>query len=116
MSDVPLPAWNDRRPAPKPERQKPFRATHIFEPVGLDSWDPRPHPGHEPIPPGTPVRRTHQIGSGKLAFHWIEDREGRKMSVWKSSLRPKNPAKVPKEAQARISRQRANFPLESVKE
>lgn len=87
-----MPDWNDRRPPPPPEkkeRAKPFRHTHIFQPVGLDAWDPRPHPGSETIPPGTPVKRIAQLGSGKLAFHHIQDRQGNQMSVWKSSLQPR---------------------------
>jgi hypothetical protein len=83
--------FHDRRPQPDPPppRAKPFRATHTFQPVGLDAWDPRPHPGSQVIPAGTPVKRVAQLGSGKLAFHHITDREGNQMSVWKSSLQPK---------------------------
>lgn len=92
-----MPDWNDRRPQPEvKERAKPFRHTHIFQPVGLDAWDPRPHPGSEAIAPGTPVKRVAQIGKGKLAFHHITDREGNMQSVWKSSLQPRQPRK-PKE-------------------
>lgn len=94
--------FNDRRPPPAPERKeraKPFRSTHVFQPVGLDAWDPRPHPGSQVIPPGTPVKRIAQLGSGKLAFHHITDREGNQMSVWKSSLQPRQmkKAKPPEE-------------------
>lgn len=84
--------FKDRRPQPEP-KPKPFRHTHIFNPVGLDAWDPRPHPGSKPIAPGTPVRRVQQIGKGKLAFHWVEDEAGNRQSVWKSSLTPKAPRK-----------------------
>jgi hypothetical protein len=108
--------FRDRRPQPEPKpRKKPFRHTHIFQPVGMDAWDPKVHPGSQAIAPGTPVKRVSQVGSGRLAFHWIEDRDGNRMSVWKSSLQPRNPPKIPKEAQDRIARQRANFKLESVK-
>src|SRR5882724_11951245 len=82
--------YNDRRPKPEPkERAKPFRATHILQPVGLDAWDPRPHPGSGVIPPGTPVKKVAQLGKGALAFHHVQDREGNTMSVWKGSLQPK---------------------------
>jgi hypothetical protein len=83
-----MPDWNDRRPKPEP-KPKPFRHTHVFQPVGLDAWDPRPHPGSQPIEPGTPVKRVAQLGKGKLAFHHIEDEHGNRMSVWKQSLQPK---------------------------
>lgn len=94
--------FNDRRPQPEPEpepepkeRRKPFRATHVFQPQGLDAWDPKVHPGSEPIQPGTPVKRVAQVGAGKLAFHWVEDRDGNQMSVWKSSLQPRQKPKPP---------------------
>lgn len=88
--------FNDRRPQPEPkERKKPFRHTHILQPVGLDAWDPRPHPGSQVIPPGTPVKRIAQLGKGALAFHHVQDREGNTMSVWKGSLQPRQ-AKKPK--------------------
>lgn len=90
MIDPHTEVFNDRRPQPEvKERKKPFRATHILQPVGLDAWDPRPHPGSSVIPPGTPVKRVAQLGKGKLAFHHVQDEAGNQMSVWKSSLQPK---------------------------
>lgn len=84
--------FNDRRPKPEP-KPKPFRHTHVYQPVGLDSWDPRPHPGSKPIAPGTPVKKVAQLGKGRLAFHHIEDEHGNRMSVWKGSLQPRQTKK-----------------------
>jgi hypothetical protein len=88
--------FNDRRPLPEPEpepepppRRKPFRHTDVFEPAQADALNPKVHPGSQPIAPGTPVKRVAQVGDGRGSLHWIQDREGNQMSVFKSSLKPR---------------------------
>jgi hypothetical protein len=61
--------------------KRPYRK--MYQPAGMDLFDPKVHKGKE-IPPGTMVVVLSHFGP----FRYIADAEGNEMSVGKGSLQP----------------------------
>ncbi len=71
-----------------------FEHTNVYDPIGWDRFDPRPHPGCSPLEPGCKVRMVEKNISpamGKMgAFNVVEDERGNRQSVMTKSLKGKN--------------------------
>jgi hypothetical protein len=84
-----MPRGEDTRNDP---RRKVGRE-YVFQPVGLDAWDPKPH--HPP--PGSPVRITSAPGVGRVSkpFAYVEHAETGEFHgmVNRASLQPKGKKK-----------------------
>ena len=81
-----------------PEDQE-FKHTHYYNPINIDRWDPKAHPGSGVIPPGSPIQRMGAVGPGKaagpLAFIHVRDAAGNNQSVARGSLHSKKGFEVP---------------------
>jgi hypothetical protein len=79
-----------RRPKPQVEG---FKHTHFYDPIGWDRFDPKPHPGSNPIRPGSPVQNMGRVGpgtgGGRFAFRHVRDASGNSQSVHGTSLKSK---------------------------
>ena len=85
--DPSVPSWSKRQAATSPGL---WSATHIYEPIGWDAFDPRPHPGSRQIRSGSPVM-FHEVmspvGPGGMRLVHVEDESGNHQTVDTRSLK-----------------------------
>jgi len=83
------------------EANRPWRPTHIYDPIGWDQFDPRPHPDSDPIQAGSPVMDRGWMsppGPGGMRFVHVEDPYGNHQSVASKSIRRRTPLDDEKQA------------------
>lgn len=62
-----------------------FVPTHSYNPIGWDQFDSRPHPGSNPIAPGTPVQLHGKMDPTGHLVH-VRDEDGNHQTIDKKSL------------------------------
>jgi hypothetical protein len=69
--------------------EKPWKATHTYNPIGWDAFDARPHPGSKAITPGVPIMNHGYMsprGPGGMRLVHVSDEAGNHQTIDSRSL------------------------------